>query len=183
MSLSCSRAAVHAGRPTDYVTSGRRPPTSPQHPTSAIVSLSLVDTTAVPTPDRTRSLNPATSRRRTSPDGYLDWAQTQNNRSVALAIPRAAGGIELALPYRHVLAQAQVSSRPRVPPDAGPDRRRFISAPRPTIEAGATSLPDTIVSEGAVAPGDHQRAVHHWRGFTSRSGRFEDSMETGEMDS
>ena len=25
MSLSCSRAAVHAGRPTDYVTSGRRP--------------------------------------------------------------------------------------------------------------------------------------------------------------
>ena len=58
MSLSCSRAAVHAGRPTDYVKSGRRPPTSPQHPTSAIVSLSLVDTTAVPTPDRTRSLTP-----------------------------------------------------------------------------------------------------------------------------
>ena len=42
--------------------------------------------------------------------------------------PCAAGGIELAPPYRHVLAQAQVSSRPGVPPDAGPDRRRFISA-------------------------------------------------------
>ena len=33
-----------------------------------------------------------------------------------------------APPHRHVLAQAQVSSRPRVPPDAGPERRRLISA-------------------------------------------------------
>ena len=43
--------------------------------------------------------------------------------------------------------------------------------------------PDIIVAEGAVAPGDHQRAAYPRRGFPPRSERFEDSMETGEMES
>ena len=59
-------------------------------------------------------------------------------RCAGSAIPRAAGGIELAPPYRHVLAQAKVSSRPRVPPDAGPDRCEslvlWVRSPRPLAE-------------------------------------------------
>ena len=38
-----------------------------------------------------------------------------------------------------------------------------------------------MVSEESVAPGDHQRAAHPRRGFTSRSRRFDDSMEIDEM--
>ena len=42
------------------------------------MSLSLVDTTAVPTPDRTRSLNPATSRRRRGSEIQLPPLDLQN---------------------------------------------------------------------------------------------------------
>ena len=53
-----------------------------------------------------------------------------------------------------------------------------------TRQCSAPKLPcSTIAFEGAVAPGDHQRAAHSPRGFTVRSRRFEDSMETGEMES
>ena len=37
--------------------------------------------------------------------------------------------------------------------------------------------------KGAVTPEGHQRAAHPRRGFTPRSRRFEDSTETGEMES
>ena len=38
-------------------------------------------------------------------------------------------------------------------------------------------------SKGAATPEDHQRAARPRRGFTSRSNRFENSMETGGMES
>ena len=41
----------------------------------------------------------------------------------------------------------------------------------------------TIAPEGAVAPGNHQRAAYPRRGFTLRFRRFEDSMETCGMES
>ena len=53
----------------------------------------------------------------------------------------------------------------------------------PVVQGRQSSHAGTIVSEGAVAPGDPQRAAHPPRGFTSRSRRFENSMETGEMES
>ena len=57
-------------------------------------------------------------------------------------------------------------------PDSGRMQKEWIAI-----------VADIIASEGAVALGDHQRAAHPRRGFTLRSKRFEDSMETGEMES
>ena len=37
--------------------------------------------------------------------------------------------------------------------------------------------------KGAVTPEDYQRAAHPPKGFTLKSRRFDDSMETGEMES
>ena len=74
-----------------------------------------------------------------------------------------------------------------------PDRSPY-SPPRVTVvqipirpvrvrKRSEPKLPcSTIAPEGNAAPGDHQRAAHPRRGFTSRPRRFEDSMEASEME-